>query len=89
MAGNPRSKAVADAQAKVLRAGGERLTLTLPAADAARWRALVARQGPARGAKMAAFRAALALAEGQAQPTNTELVALIARRLGGARSAFR
>lgn len=81
MAGNPRAKAVADAQARVVAAGGERLTLTLPPAVAARWRALVARHGGAHGAKMAAFRAALEAAEGHDEPTNAELISLLHRRL--------
>lgn len=77
-----RAKAVADAQAKVIEQGGERLTLTLPAEDAARWRGLVAKQGGKRGAKMAAFREAMqAATSGGSEPTDAELIRMVQQRM--------
>ena len=77
-----RAKAVADSQAKVIEEGGERLTLTLPAEDAARWRALVAKQGGRRGAKMAAFREAVqAATTAPGEPTDAELLRMVQQRL--------
>ena len=54
-----RSRAVADAQAKVVAAGGARLTFTLNAAEAARWRELAARYANQKTALMASVDAAL------------------------------
>lgn len=79
-----RAKAVADAQAKVLAAGGERLTLTLPPGDAARWRSLVARQGSEHGAKMAAFRDAIEAALNGGEPTPAQALRVLARLVKGA-----
>lgn len=77
------AEAVAKAQAKVLEAGGERLTLTLGPDDAEAWRRLVRRYGNARGAKMQAFRDAVAnaLNNERGGMSKAELLAELERRL--------
>ena len=68
----------------MLAGGGERLTLTLYADDAALWRKLLSRYGSARGAKMQAFRDAVtfALEHGHIELSDEALVAELRQRLG-------